>query len=94
MDQPFYLREQAERCRRLARDCTDPMLRDSLLTLAEEYTGRASARESDETAAWPARRRTTKVLPERLVAIGAAINHERQEYARSTDEPAPLALAG
>jgi hypothetical protein len=54
MDQPFYLREQAERCRRLARDCTDPMLRDSLLTLAEEYTGRASAQESDETAVWQA----------------------------------------
>jgi len=42
MDQPFYLREQAERCRRLARDCTDPTLRDSLLKLAEEYTGRTS----------------------------------------------------
>jgi hypothetical protein len=54
MDQPFYLREQAERCRRLARDCTDPMLRDSLLTLAEEYTGRASAREDHETAVWQA----------------------------------------
>jgi hypothetical protein len=54
MDQPFYLREQAERCCRLARDCTDPMLRDSLLKLAEEYTGRASTRESDETAVWQA----------------------------------------
>jgi hypothetical protein len=52
MDQPFYLREQAERCRRLARDCTDPMLRDSLLRLAEEYTVRASAQENDETAVW------------------------------------------
>ena len=54
MDQPFYLREQAERCRRLARDCTDPMLRDSLFTLAEEYTGRASAQENHETAVWRA----------------------------------------
>ena len=54
MDQPFYRREQAERCRRLARDCTDPMLRDSLLTLTGEYTGRASAREIDETAVWQA----------------------------------------
>ena len=54
MGQPFYLREQAERCRRLARDCTDPMLRDSLLTLAEEYTGRTSAQENHETAVWQA----------------------------------------
>src|SRR6266700_4887108 len=28
---------------RLTRDCTDPMLRDCLLKLAGEYTGRASA---------------------------------------------------
>jgi hypothetical protein len=54
MGQPFYLREQAERCRRLARDCTDPMLRDSVLTLAGEYAGRASAREIDEPAVWQA----------------------------------------
>jgi hypothetical protein len=40
--------EQAERCSRLARDCTDPMLRDSLLKLAKEYTGRASAQENDQ----------------------------------------------
>jgi hypothetical protein len=54
VDQPFDLREQAERCRRLARDCTDPMLRDSLVTLAEEDTGRASVRENHETAVWQA----------------------------------------
>jgi hypothetical protein len=53
MGQPFYLREQAERSRRLARDCT-AMLCDSLLTLAGEYTGRASAREIDEPAVWQA----------------------------------------
>ena len=57
MDQPFYLREQAERCRCLARDCTDPMLRDSLLTLAEEYTGRASAQENDENGSLAGRLR-------------------------------------
>jgi len=54
MDQPFYLREQAARCRRLARDCTDPMLRDSLLTLAKEYTRRGGAQEYHETAVWQA----------------------------------------
>jgi hypothetical protein len=52
MDQPFCLLEQAERCRRLARDSTDPVLRDSLLNLAGEYTARASARENDGTAVW------------------------------------------
>ena len=54
MAQSFYLREQAERCRRLARDSTDPSLRDSLLKLAEEYTARASAQENDGTAVWQA----------------------------------------
>ncbi len=42
----------------------------------------------------PAQARMTRTLTERLAAIGAAINHERQEYARSTHEPASLALAG
>ena len=48
MAQSFHLREQAERCRRLARDSTDPVLRDSLLKLAEEYTARAECRENDD----------------------------------------------
>jgi hypothetical protein len=48
MAQSFDLREQAERCRRLARDSTDPSLRDSLLRLADEYAARASAQESDD----------------------------------------------
>ena len=30
------------------------MLRDSLLTLAEEYTGRAGGQENHETAVWQA----------------------------------------
>jgi hypothetical protein len=50
MDQPFYLREQAERCRRLARDSTDPSLRDSLPKLAGEQVARASAQANDERA--------------------------------------------
>jgi hypothetical protein len=52
MDQPFYLREQAERYRRLARESTDPSLRNSLLSLAEEYAARADARETDDMAVW------------------------------------------
>ena len=54
MAQSFHLREQAD----LARDSTDPTLRDSLLKLADEYTARASAQEdndrSDDAAIWQA----------------------------------------
>jgi len=54
MAQSFYLLEQAERCRRLARDSTDPVLRDSLFKLAEEYAARASAEENEDTPVWRA----------------------------------------
>ena len=50
MEQSFYLRDQAERCRRLARDSIDPTLRDSLFKLADEYAARAGAGEKDGTA--------------------------------------------
>ena len=50
MAQSFHLREQAERCRRLARDSTDPNLRDSLMRLADEYAARASAQESEDAS--------------------------------------------
>jgi hypothetical protein len=48
MSQSLQLREQAERCRRLARNCTDDSVRDSLFGLAD--TRRASALEGQETA--------------------------------------------
>ena len=54
MAQSSHLREQAERCRRLARGSTDPALRDSLLKLAEEYVARVGAQESDDKAVWQA----------------------------------------
>jgi hypothetical protein len=50
MAQSLHLREQAERCRRLGRDSTDPVLRDSLFKLADEYVARASAEENGDTA--------------------------------------------
>jgi hypothetical protein len=40
------LREQAERCRRLARDCTNDDVRDGLLRLAAEYIAEAAAQEN------------------------------------------------
>jgi hypothetical protein len=46
MAQSFDLHQQAERCRRLARDSTDIVLRDSLLKLAEEYTAHAATLEA------------------------------------------------
>jgi hypothetical protein len=48
------LHEQADRCRRLARDSTDTALRESLLKLANEYTSCACAEENDDTAVGPA----------------------------------------
>jgi hypothetical protein len=55
MAQSFYLRGRAERCRRLARDSTDPSLRDSLVKLADDFIARANAQENqanDDTAVW------------------------------------------
>jgi hypothetical protein len=62
MAQLFYLVEQIERCLRLARDSTDPVLRDSLLKLADEYAARAdkvengaaNASDNEDPTAWQA----------------------------------------
>jgi hypothetical protein len=54
MAQSFHFLEQAERCRLLAQDSTDPALRDSLLTLARKYTARAAAEQDDTPAVWQA----------------------------------------
>ncbi len=51
MAQTLHHREQAERCRRLARDTTDTNLRDRLLELADEYAARAAAMEDPESPA-------------------------------------------
>ena len=51
MARSFYLLEQAERCRRLARDSTDPSVRDRLFKLADEYTAKADAQEQDDEPA-------------------------------------------
>jgi hypothetical protein len=45
MAQSLQLREQAERCPRLARDSTDLNLQDRLLRLADEYAARAATME-------------------------------------------------
>src|ERR1700736_4653249 len=50
MDQPYF-REQADRCRRLARDSTDPVLMVSLRRLADEHQMRADEIENDEISA-------------------------------------------
>jgi hypothetical protein len=44
-------REQADRCRHLARDSTDPVLKVSLRRLADEYQMRADELENDEISA-------------------------------------------
>jgi hypothetical protein len=43
-----YFREQADRCRRLARDSADPVLKVSLRRQADEYQMRADELENDE----------------------------------------------
>ena len=48
MEQQSYLREQADKCRRLARDSLDLDLRVSLRKLADEYQLRADELENDE----------------------------------------------
>jgi hypothetical protein len=53
MAQSLYVRKQAERCRRLARDSIDPGLRDGLFALADEYTAKADAQENAEGAVGP-----------------------------------------
>jgi hypothetical protein len=46
-----YFREEADRCRRLARDSTDPVLQVSLRRLADDYQMKADELENDEILA-------------------------------------------
>ena len=99
MAQSLHLREQTERRRRLAGDCTDLNLhlRGSLLRLAEEYAARAGAQVmTTQQFGRPAR--TTRTT-DWLAAIGVGCGHQprgRTGHAqlRSTNEPAALALVG
>jgi hypothetical protein len=51
MAQSFYLREQAERCRRLARGASDPVTQERLFKLAAEYQAQADAQnDADQEA--------------------------------------------
>ena len=51
MAQSFFLREQADRCRRLARGTSDPVTRERLFKLAAEYEAQADAQDdADEEA--------------------------------------------
>jgi hypothetical protein len=45
-----YFRDQADCCRRLARDSTDPMLKISLRKIADEYDTRADELLDEEVA--------------------------------------------
>jgi hypothetical protein len=42
----FFLREQADRCRRLARGSNDVVTQERLLKLATEYDARADAQDA------------------------------------------------
>jgi hypothetical protein len=56
MAQPFYPREQADRCRRLARGANDLVTRERLLKLAAEYEAQADTQDAADRDA-PALRR-------------------------------------
>jgi hypothetical protein len=45
MARSFYLRGQAERCRRLARGTSDPVTQERLSKLATEYEAQAEAQD-------------------------------------------------
>jgi hypothetical protein len=90
MSRSLQLREQAERCRRLARDSTDDGPRDSLLTLAEEYIARAAALEN-------------VLSPIQTIETTNGANQSRSIFASQRDivghaatthQPAALALVG
>jgi hypothetical protein len=56
MAQSFFLKEQADRCRRLARSTSDSLTQERLFKLAAEYEAQADAQDdADEEA--PAVRR-------------------------------------
>jgi len=46
----LHLREQADRCRRLAHGTNDVVTRDRLLILAAEYDARAGSQDGEEEA--------------------------------------------
>jgi hypothetical protein len=50
MEHSIYLREQAERCRRLAGTTTDPIVKISLRRMGDEYVTRADEIEDLEIA--------------------------------------------
>ena len=59
MAQSFFLREQADRCRRLARSTSDSLTQERLFKLAAEYEAQAHAQDdADEEA--PAVRRARR----------------------------------
>jgi hypothetical protein len=59
MAQSFFLREQADRCRRLARSTSDSLTQERLFKLAAEYEAQADTQDdADEEA--PAVRRARR----------------------------------
>jgi hypothetical protein len=51
MAQSFFLREQAERCRRLARSTTDALTRERLEKLGADYEAQADAQHDADKEA-------------------------------------------
>jgi hypothetical protein len=49
--QPFFPREQADRCRRLARSTSDAVTQERLVKLAAEYEAQADAQDDADAQA-------------------------------------------
>jgi hypothetical protein len=47
MERTEFLRKQAERFLRLAQECTDPEIRDQLVSMANEYRAMLEGPEAD-----------------------------------------------
>jgi hypothetical protein len=48
MAQSFYLREQADRCRRLAHGANDAVTRERFLILAADYDAKAASQDGED----------------------------------------------
>ncbi len=51
MAQSFFLREQADRCRRLAQSTSDALTQERLFKLAAEYEAQADAQDDSDQEA-------------------------------------------
>lgn len=77
MAQSFFLREQADRCRRLARATSDSVTQERLFKLAGEYDAQADTQDTADQQAPAARQPGVKTMPARFRLSGANCGFRR-----------------